>query len=171
MGHRPIDVAQLSDQQLQNTIDNHRRKSATDSQTYIEALAEQARRTGNGLDFSKSFEIISRAASEWRFVSYKELADESKADWKQVHYSIGRHLWALVEYAHRKGWPMLSAIVVNKQNVSTGKMEPKTLKGFVAAARALGHSVPDGESFLNEQQRRVFEWGEALKGPPPDRPK
>jgi hypothetical protein len=66
---------------------------------------------GNGLDFDKSFEIIRRAATQRRFVNYKELADGSGADWKRVHYSIGKHLWALVEYAHRKGWPMLSAVV------------------------------------------------------------
>jgi hypothetical protein len=51
---------------------------------------------------------------------------------------------------------MLSAIVVNKPNVSTGTMEPETLKGFIAAARDLGYSVTDEEGFLREQQDRVF---------------
>ena len=41
---------------------------------YIDALAEQARRIGKGLDFNKSFEVIRRAAAENGFVSYKELA-------------------------------------------------------------------------------------------------
>jgi len=118
-----IEVTKLSDEQLKNLIDNHRRKLATDSLTYLDALAEQARRSGQGLDFNKSFSIIRRAAAERRFVSYKELADASGADWNRVHYSIGGHLWSLVEYAHRRGWPMLSAIVVNKQNVATGNME------------------------------------------------
>ena len=44
----------------------------------------------------------------------------------------------------RNGWPLLSAIVVNQQNVETGDMEPLTLKGFAEAARALGYAVRDG---------------------------
>jgi hypothetical protein len=68
------------------------------------------------------------------------------------------HLWSLVEYAHRKGWPMLSAVVVNKPNVASGNMEPETLKGFIAAARELGVSITDERAFLRDQQRLVFEW-------------
>jgi hypothetical protein len=153
-----IDVAKLSDQQLKNIIANHRRQGATDRALYLEALEEEARRGGKGLDFNKSFEVIQYAAQEGRFVTYKELADASGADWNQVHYSMGKHLWSLVEYAYRRGWPMLSAIVVNKQNLATGRMDPDTLKGFIAAARDLDFSIVDEESFLREQQRRVFEW-------------
>ena len=57
---------------------------------------------------------------------------------------------------------MLSAVVVNKQNLGTGKMEPDTLKGFVAAARQLGHEVNDDETFLREQQELVFEWAKTM---------
>jgi hypothetical protein len=152
------DVIKFSDQQLKNIIDNHRRKGVTDSSVYIAALAEQARRKGHGLDFDKSFAVIRRAAEQGRFVSYKELADASGADWNRVHHAIGSHLWLLVEYAHRKGWPMLSTIVVNKHNVGTGEMEPGTLKGFIAAARDLQLSVTDERSFLREQQDQVFAW-------------
>ena len=156
------DVARLSDQQLKNLIDNHRRKGATGSEVYIAALAEQARRTGRGLNFEKSFDVIRRAAAEGRFVSYKELADASGADWQKVHYAIGNHLFSLVEYAHRMGWPMLSAIVVNKQNIDTGEMEPDTLKGFIGAAGELGLPVTDEAELLRKQQCRVFEWARSL---------
>ena len=113
------------------------------------------------MDFDKSFAIIRQAAKEGRFVSYKELADASDTDWGQVHYAIGDHLWNLVEYAHRMGWPMLSAIVVNKPNVTTGAMEPETLKGFIGAARLLEHDIGDEEAFLREQQKKVFVWAQA----------
>jgi hypothetical protein len=138
----PIDIQILSDDQLRTLIQNHRRKGATDAPIYVDELRELEKRKGKGLDFEKSFSIIKGAASQGRCLSYKELADASGADWAKVHYAIGGHLWNLVEYAHRRGWPMLSAIVVNKPNVTTGQMEPETLKGFVegfvAAARALG---------------------------------
>src|SRR5260370_41265962 len=75
-------------------------------------------------------------AREARFLSYRELADANGADWSQVRYAIGGHLWKLAEYGHLKERLLLSAIVVNKPNVETGEMDPDTLKGFVGAARA-----------------------------------
>jgi hypothetical protein len=157
----PIDVAKLSDDQLKNLIENHRRQKAMAAPAYEDALREWQVRKGKGLDFDKSFRIIKAAAREHRFLSYKELADASSADWGQVRHSIGGHLWALVEFAHRKSWPMLSAIVVNKPNVSSGTLEPETLKGFIGAARLLGHVVTDEEAFLRRQQDKVFAWASA----------
>jgi hypothetical protein len=156
---KEIDVGRLDTDRLRNLIVNHRTKGATASQLYLDALRELERRTGGGLDFDKSYQTICQAAREKRFLSYKELADASGAEWSRVHYAIGGHLWRLVEYAHRKGWPMLSAIVVNQQNVASGKMEPGTLKGFIAAAKDLGYDVTGEEGFLKEQQDLVFRWG------------
>lgn len=153
-------IESLTDQEIQNLIDNHRRQNVTTAPRYLEALEEQARRKGRGLTFSKSMAVIRDAARDGRFLSYKELADASGAEWTNVRYAIGPHLWSLVEYAHRQGWPMLSAIVVNKQHVSTGEMEPDTLKGFVTAARDLGHVFSDPHDFLKQQQQHVFEWAQ-----------
>jgi len=158
----PIIVSDLSDDQLANLVENHRRQGATEERLFLDALAELARRKGKGLDFDKSYSVITRAAKERRFVSYKELADASGADWARVRYSIGDHLWQLVAYAHGNGWPMLSSVVVNKQNIETGAMEPETLKGFVAAARELGHEVVDEQTFLREQQAAVFAWASRI---------
>ncbi len=156
----PVDVEALSDKELENLIENHRRKRATDQPVYIAALREQGKRKGKGLDFHTSLDIIRAAAKEGRFLSYKELADASNVDWGQAHYLIGGHLWDLVEYAHRMGWPMLSAVVVNKPNLKDGRMEPEALKGFIGAARLLGYTVLDEEEFLREQQARVFDWAQ-----------
>lgn len=153
-----INVVALSDAGLKNLIANHQRLNATGQPLFREALNELERRKGKGLDFEKSMAIIRRAAEQGRFLSYKELADESGAEWTHVHYSIGVHLWQLVQYADVSGWPMLSAIVVNQENVKSGRMEPETLKGFIGAAKALGHTIIDPELFLREQQKRVFEW-------------
>lgn len=152
----PIDLEKLSNAQLETLIENHRTKKATGAPLYADALLVLEKRKGKGLDFDKSLSIIWQAAIEGRFLSYKELADASGADWGQVHYEIGRHLWRLVEYAHQRNLPMLSAIVVNKPNIDSGRMEPDTLKGFIGAARLLGYAVTDEEAFLKEQQARVF---------------
>ena len=53
---------------------------------------------------------------------------------------------------------MLSAIVVNKPNISTGMMEDDALKGFISAARLLGIPVVDDVQFLRDQQEKVFVW-------------
>lgn len=147
-----------SDQQLRNVIENHRKNGKLHEPYYLLAMEELARRKGQGLDFQKSFDLIRRAAVEGRFLSYKELADASGSNWTKVRYAVNAHLGDLIDYAHGKGWPLLSAIVVNQQNVATGDMEPTSLKGFVVAARALGYPVDDEKRFLREQQERVFAW-------------
>jgi len=96
-------LAELTDQQLKNIIENYRRNGMLSDAVYVEALAEQAHRIGKGLDFKKSYDAIRNSAVEGRFMSYKDLADASGAEWSKVHYSVGQHLWSLVEYAHRKG--------------------------------------------------------------------
>lgn len=96
---------------------NHRSRGATGSTGYVAALRELERRIGRGLDFDTTCRVIRDAARQRRFVSYKELADASGVQRSQVRYAMSEHLWRLVEYAHRMKWPMLSAIVVNKQNV------------------------------------------------------
>jgi hypothetical protein len=154
----PVNVAELSDDGLQNLIENHQRQKATSAPAYVAALREREIRKGKGLNFDKSFQIIRAAAKEGRFLSYKELADASGADWSQVHYAIFGHLGNLLEFTHRNEWPLLTAIVVNKPNVVTGKMEPDTLRGFITAARDLGYTVTDEEGFLREQQAGVFAW-------------
>lgn len=159
-----MNVFELSDTKLQNVIDNHRRHGETGLPLYREALEEREKRRGKGLEFSKSLSIILGAAKTRRYLSYKELADASGANWSQVHYSVGGHLFNLIEYCHRMGWPLLSAIVVNKPNVSTGEMEPETLKGFVGGVRALGITVHDEKHYLQEEQARVFAW--AQNAPP-----
>lgn len=152
-----------SDDELRNLIHNHRKKQKLHEPRYLEALAELARRKGQGLDFRTSFDLIRKAAAERRFLSYKELADASGSEWSKVRYAINQHLGDLIDYAHGKGWPLLSAIVVNQEKVATGDMEPATLKGFVLAARALGYAVIDEKAFLREQQERVFAWAQTTE--------
>jgi hypothetical protein len=161
----PIEVETLSISQLDNLIENHRRKRATNAPLYIDPLRELGKRKGKGLDFDKSLSIILEAAAEPRFLSYIELAKASGGDWNQVRFAMNGHLWDLVEYSHLRYGILFSAVVVNTANVATGKIEPETLKGFTGAARELGYLVTDEQAFLKEQQGRVFAW--AQRGPAP----
>lgn len=154
-----IDIDKLTNEQLENLIANYRKKKASD-EVFLRALAAHARRVGNGLNFDTTLNVVQKAALERRFVSYLEIAEASGANWNKVHYSIGQHMFDLIEFCHLRGMPLLSAIVVNKPNVRTGEMEPATLKGFVAGARALGIPVTDAHAFLKEQQEKVFSWAQ-----------
>lgn len=151
-------VGEWDDEQLANLIANYQRLGKVDDAYYLGALSEMARRKGRGLDFEKTFRAVLKAASERRFLSYKQLADESGVEWSKVRYATNKHLGDLIEYAHRKGWPLLSAIIVNQQNLKDGHMEPPTLRGFCEAARSLGYAFTDEEAFLKDQQNLVFEW-------------
>ncbi|RWM07978.1 hypothetical protein [Mesorhizobium sp.] len=146
MAARPI--SEHTTEQLQNLIHNYR-KNTTDP-VYLAALDELARRKGQGLSFSKSLELIRTAAAERRCLSYKQIAEGSGVEWSKVRYAISGHLDDLLKYAHGKGWPMLTAIVVNQENLSTGRLEPQALAGFVKGAAIFGCPVTDREQFLKE---------------------
>ncbi|QFT65430.1 hypothetical protein FIU93_01475 [Labrenzia sp. THAF35] len=147
-----------TDFELQTLIGNYRRLEKTDDPVFPDLLEEWSRRKGQGLDFKKTMKAVTKVAKEGRFLAYKQLADESGADWAKVHYAMNTHLRDLIEFAHHRGWPLLSAIVVNQKNLMTGDMEPQTLKGFVSAAKELGYVVTDEKVFLREQQEQVFLW-------------
>ena len=156
-------IEEMSDSQIDQEIKNHRdwlaaRKpyGPANKARLEELLAARANRAG--LDLEKSLQVIREAAREGRFLSYKDLADASGAEWSKVYLNVGRHLWHVVEWAHARGMPMLSAIVVNKENQKTGEMRPETLQGFLGAAEELGRKVADGTTFLKEEQQRVFDY-------------
>lgn len=152
------DIGDYSAVELANLIENHRRQGHTQAPLYLAALSESERRRGRGLSFDTTLRSIRAAAARRQFISYKTIAEESGTVWAKVHWQIGDHLTRLCEYAHRQGWPLLSAIVVNADNVGTGKLDPQSLAGFIAMARSLGRVVTDETDFLKAEQQRVFEW-------------
>jgi hypothetical protein len=160
-----MDLTKLTDDRLQALIENHRRLGRKDVPLFAAALEELNRRKRAGLDFHTSLRLLWQAARERRFVSYKDIADASGADWTRVRYLVNGHLWDLVDWGASSGVPMLSAIVVDKGNVDTGRKEPSGLKAFTDAARLLGHRVDDPETFSPATARRVFRLGGAKYRP------
>jgi len=157
-----MNVAKLSDAELQNLMANHRRLKATDRPLYGQAAEEWNRRHGGGLNLERSIAHLRAAAGQGRFVCYGELAEANGMSWDKARYPMDTHLGMLVEHAHHRGWPLLSAMVVNKQHLTTGAMEPETLAGFTKAATELGYNVGEPAAFLRSEQARCFEWGRSL---------
>jgi 5-methylcytosine-specific restriction protein B len=110
------------------------------------------------LDLEKTYAAILQAARARRFISYGDLAAASGVPWPLARRLIPQHLGQLVTLAHERGWPMPSAIVVNKDDVATGRLEGSAREGFLAAARDAGFDVADPEQFVKDQQEKIFAW-------------
>jgi 5-methylcytosine-specific restriction protein B len=110
------------------------------------------------LDLETTYQAIRKAALEHRFISYGDLAEANRVPWIKARRAIPQQLGQLVTLAHERGWPMPSAIVVNKENVESGTLEGSARDGFIAAARDIGLTIADPAQFVKEQQQKVFAW-------------
>jgi hypothetical protein len=151
-----IDLSAKTVEELKTIIANHEKLGKVKAERYLAAGVELAGRSAGNLSLDKTVGIITAAAKEGVFLGYKDVADRSGAVWAKVHYAMTKHLLDVSRHAHRLGWPLLSAIVVNKQHVANGTMEPETLAAFCNCARDLGMAVEDEAEFLKAQQAAVF---------------
>jgi 5-methylcytosine-specific restriction protein B len=116
------------------------------------------------LDLNKSYRAILDRARQGKFITYGDVAAASGVEWKKAHRPIPIHLDNLVRMAHERGWPLITAIVVNKENVESGRLEGEALSGFLASVKKLGLPVNDPQAFLRQQQQAVFEWAKTAPG-------
>lgn len=124
-------------------------------------LAEWALLEAACLDASHSHAAILAAARAKRFLSYGDVAEASFLSWREARRAINPHLEALCRDSLRAGGPLLSAIVVNRTGLATGRMEGRALAGFCAMAQRLGIVVgADPAAFLRREQRAIFAWAE-----------
>lgn len=113
------------------------------------------------LDLNKSYRAILAAARQGKFITYGDVAAASGAEWKKARRPIPPHLDRLVKISHERGWPLISSIVVNRDNLESGLLEGESLSGFLAAVKKLGFTFDDPKAFLRAQQQAVFEWAKA----------
>ena len=112
------------------------------------------------LDLNKTYRTILDAARRQRFISYGDLAKANDAEWRKVRYKMNVHLGQLVEFAVANDWPLLSAIVVNKNDTKSGDLKGQALKGFIDFAKKLGFDTGDQTSFVKQQQQEIFKWAQ-----------
>ena len=128
----------------------------------IERLRRQVTYTAEARWAEVTQEVLNAYDAAKRYAKnpcYADLAALHGADWAKVRHAMPGHLWAVVQWSHAQGGPMLSAVVVNKQHLETGWMEPETLRGFIGAAEELyRRCIADHVCFLRDQQERCFEW-------------
>lgn len=158
-----VDLTAKSVDALTTILKNHESAGKTDAPSFKAALAELGKRTKAGLSLDRTVEIIIAAAKAGHFITYKTVATESGVKWNSANVTMPKHLLAVSEHGHRKGWPMLSAIVMTQSHQADGLMDPSTLEGFTKAAITLGHEVIDPVQFLKDQQAAVFAAAKAGK--------
>ncbi|TDH62909.1 hypothetical protein E2C06_09485 [Dankookia rubra] len=121
--------------------------------------------TGAALDRRRSFAAIRAAAEARRFLSYGAVAAASGLAWQAARRRMDPHLFALCAWATERGWPLLSAIVVDRTSVAHGAMRGRPLIGFARAAERCGRIVGgDAAAFLADEQQRVFAWADKERG-------
>lgn len=152
----PVDLASKTIEALRTILANHEAAGKTSAPSFKAALAELGKRTTSGLSLDRTLGIIAEAARNRHFITYKKVAEESGVKFANARATMPKHLLAVCEYGHRKGLPMLSAIVVSQGHVQDGGMDEPTLEGFCKAAVALNYDVSDPPAFLKEQQAAVF---------------
>lgn len=118
------------------------------------------------LDLATTYRAIVDAAKQRKFLSYGDIAKAHDAEWSKVRYAMNRHLEDLVESAAIRGWPLITAIVVNKNGLRTGHMEDTAIEGFVEAAKRHGRSVTSPEEFVKDEQERTFDWAQSAPADP-----
>lgn len=94
-----------------------------------------------------------------RFLTYGDIAAASGATWRAVFRQVPSHLDNVCVEAHRSGWPLITAIVVEEENRETGDLGPDALAGFLKAVQMCGVAIgPDPRAFLRAEQDRTFAW-------------
>ena len=158
------DPSDLSDRELDQIIANHEAKGATGQDLYGHLIAERDQRRGAGLSMDTSLELLIQAAREGRFVAYGELAAASNVPWSKARRQMNGpsgHLQNILAVCAARGWPLLSAIVTDRNNLDSGAFATSALEGFARGARQVGYAVVDDQVFLEEQQRATFRWAQA----------
>ena len=115
--------------------------------------------TEAGLDPARSVAAIRTAAAARRFLSYGDVAEANGVSWSAARRRMDPHLFGICRNATVRGWPLLSAVVVDRKNVFHGAMRGRPQIGFVRCAERCGRIVGgDAAAFLAEEQERVFAW-------------
>jgi 5-methylcytosine-specific restriction enzyme B len=156
----PIDLDTLSVDQLKNLISNYESEGRTDSAVYQDAISLLDKKVSRGLDLRTTVKTLVAAARNRKFISYGDVAIANGSDWSKVRRLMPIHLDNVLSYCHQRRLPYLTAIVVSKPNLDTGRFDPENLKGFTNGLRRLGLKVTDQEEYARAEQNRVFDWAQ-----------
>ena len=149
----------LPTENLKDMVLRHEKAGATDRPAYRSAMEELAKRQSKALKPDVTISLLRKSAQEGKFTSYKAVSEANGTVWAKVHWQMPDHLDYILRLCHINGWPLLTALCVNSENIATGDLAESSLAGFVKGARRLGYSITDEAAFLRKCQQDCFMWG------------
>ena len=152
-------LSSLSDKELGDRISST--LNTTDVEEHISLITERSRRAG--FDIEQSLECILDVAQRKDFMAYGDLPDQLARSWPERRYQVPGHLQDLILNCHAHDLPLVTSVVVEKENIKTGNMGSKALSGFTAAAMEAGYEIDNPSGFVKEQQRLTHAY--AAKAP------
>jgi hypothetical protein len=156
---KTLDLSKLTDQQVKDVAAKYEARGMTDEDQYIALSAEIIRRSNKTLNIEKSITAIRAASQAGQMLSYSDLTSASGLKWSAKNRTLtNEHLENVARVARQRGWPMITAIVVNKNQMASGNMDEDTLAGFSECARRLGWQVTDARAFLVAEQKATALW-------------
>jgi hypothetical protein len=156
---KALDLTKLTDQQVKDVAAKYEAKGMTDEDQYIALAAEIIRRSKKTLSIEKTITAIRSASQAGQMLSYGDLTSASGLKWSaKIRTLTNEHLENVARVARQRGWPMITAIVVNKNQMESGTMDEVTLVGFSDCARRLGWEVADARAFLAGEQKATALW-------------
>jgi len=128
--------------------------------TLSDALAEQISAVGSNdgvrFDVDVTIRKLAACALEGATIYYAKLAAHhgfAREKWPQVRHALYAHLYEVGHECARRGWPMLTALVVNeKSGLPSG--------GLKRLASQLGVRVTDFNTFVCDERARAFRWAQ-----------
>ncbi|NKE45902.1 hypothetical protein HB662_14010 [Roseomonas frigidaquae] len=115
---------------------------------------------GGAWDVQRSIATIRTAAAQRRCLTYGEIAAANGFAWSlPVRSACAKHLEVVCAAALPQAHGMISAIVVNSENLKSQVLAQGALSGFIECARRLGlQPGEDHSAFLRQQQIATFDW-------------
>lgn len=119
-----------------------------------DAVADQIEAAPAVFDRDATIRCLVACALRGDTISYGGLAEfhgYKREDWPRVRHHLYAHLYDVGRECARRGWPMLTALVINKLN-------GRASRGLQSLAEQLGIAVVNFETFAGEQQQEAFKW-------------
>jgi 5-methylcytosine-specific restriction protein B len=154
-----IDLDSKATKDLETIVANCVRLKRTGDPVFAAANKILETRLTGEYNMEKTIAAIRKHGRVRNFLSYKDISDASGLNWVKTRRGVGPHLDALSAHCNDQGWPLLTAIVVQKDKIDTGEMTAEHLKEFLSAGQAAGREVDiEDVAFMKREQQRVFAW-------------
>jgi uncharacterized protein (DUF1778 family) len=119
-----------------------------------DAVADKMEPEAGIFDRDATIRCLIAAAVRPDLITYGGLAEShgfKREDWARVRHHLYAHLYDVGRECARRGWPMLTALVVNAQT-------RRPSRGLQNLAEQLGVPVADFETFARDQQQLAYDW-------------